>query len=356
MTNRKIMRCVYMISLLFALTVIGAQAQENAPTLTLVQDAITGFDCTVGAALQPDGNAMWAMLVDCHREHYALHSFSTLTGERIGDPIPAFDDPNTDYFRLFSSNTLIAQPDGNLRLILDGNINDLPVSYTINPQTGESIMNLEDDAQLGAFVREFTPYMEGLSFSADHRYLAAVDDDNTDVLDMESRSLLFTLPYATTSVGFDTSGRLYVVTSGDAATTGFVLNVYSLPDGTLIQSYLLPYGGIPYPNADGRFVALETGGDETLLGVLDTTTGIFSNMISQMMPPFTAGDCIVRDPVTDSALDLSAGRLWMRDLVWLPDGETFVTLSEYVGDGMTQGRENGCETTATRLRIYRVGE
>ncbi len=346
---------VWFISLLLVLIVIGAQAQEDVPSLFLISETLIGSDESVGALLQPDADAVWVMTTSLYREHYTLHSFSTVTGERIGEPISTFDDPNPDYFRLFSSNTLIQAPDGTLQLILDENSTDLPAAYTINPQTGESTRNADADAQLGAFFREFTPYMEGLSFSTDHRYLVASDDHDLDVIDLVSRSRLFTLPYDTLWYGFAASQQLFVIISGDAATTGFVLNVYSLPDGALTQSYLLPQGGIPYPSDDGRFVAMQITLDEAhLLGVFDTTTGVMSSLLSMDTPPFTVEDCTVRDSVTDAALHLDRGYLSIQDVVWLPDGETFMAISQYIGDGMTQGREEGCELTASRISIYRI--
>ena len=149
--------------------------------------------------------------------------------------------------------------------------------------------------------------------------------------------------------------QLFVIIPGDAATTGFVLNVYSLPDGALTQSYLVPQGGIPYPSDDGRFVAMQITLDEAhLLGVFDTTTGVMSSLLSMDTPPFTVEDCTVRDSVTDAALHLDRGYLSIQDVVWLPDGETFMAISQYIGDGMTQGREEGCELTASRISIYRI--
>ncbi|MFN8528286.1 MAG: hypothetical protein U0670_06720 [Anaerolineae bacterium] len=342
---RLICRVFLLCAVIFGISA-ALQAQDSPVTLSLVSETLTGTDCPFGTALQPDGAAVWVVFADCHREHYSLRQFSTSTGEPIGEPIALFDDPEHDFFRLFSPHTLVVTPEGQLRLVVNDIIAKRPVTYLIDPITGTSTRDEAVDAQVGAFINRFTPYVTGVSFSPGQTYAAAVDDTDLDVIDFANQSPLFTLPTTTTANGFSAASQFFTLDSG-------TLEVYRLPEGESVGAYSVPLQGLMiYPSDDGRYIAIDSDTDQ--LGIFDTLTGSLSNLISLTLPPFTVTDCSVRDPIADAALDLSQGSLWIRDLIWLPDGDTFLTVSEYVGDGMTQGRENGCDSTSTRLQLYHV--
>ncbi len=347
---------VWVISLLLALIVIGAQAQENAPTLTLIQDVVMGFDTPIAMTLQPDAEAVWVVFSDDARIHYSLRSFSTSTGEPLDDPLSLFEDPGGGLFSTPFSSSLALMPNGMLRLVLHAL--DHPVTYIINPETGESTVDPEADAEVIALFSRYTSVLGSAVFSSDQGFAAVSDADTVTVFDMQVGWRIFRLHLAALSKGFSSHRVwLYALVAPEAGSTESSLQIYTIPGGELLRSIPTQAGGRIFPGYDGRYVgfnAASGAGSESILGVIDSETGAISNLFSEAMPPFTLDDCTAVEGDTDTSLDVITGWHQISDVVWLPDGVTFVAVSAYIGQGAAEGQEAGCEFTANRLRIYRV--
>jgi len=151
--------------------------------------------------------------------------------------------------------------------------------------------------------------------------------------------------------------RFYALVAPEAGSTESTLQIYTIPGGELSRSIPTQAGGRIFPGYDGRYVgfnAASGAGSDSVLGVIDSETGAISNLFSEAMPPFTLDDCTAVEGDTNTSLDVITGWHQISDIVWLPDGVTFIAVSSYIGQGVDEGQEVRCEFTASRLRMYRV--
>ncbi|MCA0455105.1 MAG: hypothetical protein LCI00_14115 [Chloroflexi bacterium] len=357
-------RHIPLFALALLLMPLVAQAQDTL-TVTRTAEYNIGVRCPLGLTLDAAGEQAWILMDGCYDGGYALEAFQLADGTPITEPDQYVEplEPLAKQWIYPDTRPFGFTPDGavdiiyndpdtysakNLRFTLDGS--DAPASdYTL--LTNEKIIEL---------IPGFSGYFENTTYNTDHTLAFVPDTASVYVIDLKTETILFSIdgeeiaylirPY------FSTDGQ-YLYTSSlinpdDMADYRSTLAVYNLPDGEPVKSYEVPtYFNVISP--DNRY-AIGVYSEETLM-VTDLETGTSSEPIIYSEPPQPLKTCYNSGLPAPTGLDMqTSGKLYVRDIMWLPDSSGFLTVNTNQGQGLGGGRT--CIYEYSRLRVYTVGQ
>ncbi len=349
----------------FALLLIplAAAAQDTLP-ITRTAEYDIGVRCPLGVSLDSTGAQAWVLMDGCYDGGFALQGYHIADGSALNEP-DQYVEPLTplDGQWIYSDTRPFAfTPDGAVDIIYNDpdTYSAKSLRFTLDgsaaPDNGFTLLTNDKITEL---IPDFSGYPETTSYNTDHTLAFVPDTTTLYVIDLKSEAILFSIEVGETAYlarpYFSTDGQyLYtsiVVNAEDMQDNTSTLAVYSLPDGELVKRYEVP----TYLNQispDNRY-AIGIYNDDALM-VTDLESGVSSEPIIYSEPPRGLTTCYNSGLPAPTGLDIrTSGKLYVRDIVWLPDSSGFLTVNTGQGQGLGGGRL--CIFEYSRLRVYSVG-
>lgn len=327
-------------------------AQATPPSVTLTEERDFGFGCPVAAASEPGTTVFWVLMDNCFYNRYSLHALDLFTGEPLRDPLPLPEiDGNLYLVDSTFASTLTFSSNGELLLMANNSDTYEIVTFIVDTQTGSVTVGAQTDAAHNALVITYSEFIETTHYSHDRAYAVVFDELDTDILDMTTETLLFTVDALPTGIAFSADNqRVYLNLLDDPEdfeNYNTTLSIYSLPDGALISSLPLRVSGL-YPSPDDRYLVYSPNDGE--MSVIDLETGVSSPVINIDEGPSRVQTCLNTGNSTGDAEFTRDGEFPIRGVAWLPDNDGFFTVNTYGGDGAGGGVP--CIFDTSRLRVY----
>lgn len=353
---------------LFALTLLvvplSASAQ-NTLAITRTAEYDIGVRCPLGMTLDPTQQEVWVLMDGCYGGGYGLQGYQLADGTPITTNLDQYNDvllPLANQWIYSDTRPFAFTPDGAVDIIY----ND-PDTYSAKslrfsldgsqPPASDNLLLTNDE--ITRLIPDFTGYFETTTYNTDHTLAFVPDTTTLYIVDLKSGSILFTIDGGETAYlarpYFSTNGQyLYVsmlINPDDMQDYSSTLVVYSLPDGAEVNTYSIPtYFNIISP--DNRY-AVGVDSEETLM-VVELETGAMSEPIIYSEPPRAPTICYNSGLAAPTGVDFkTSGKLYVRDIVWLPDSSGFITVNTNQGLGSGGGRT--CIFDYSRMRVYTVG-
>jgi DNA-binding beta-propeller fold protein YncE len=360
-------RCLTGIAALMLMSLFGGTpllglAQEDILNVEQVAQYNLGFGCPASVALDSAGSTVWVLMDNCSSGRYSLHGYDAADGTPattpdFGDLLGEMDTAYLDWFTV----PLGFLPDGilDIRYIESENY----TVHNLHVQVDSGEVEQPPAEGFNELVAGLTDYPETTVFNADHTQAVVIGEASLHVIDIEAQSEVFSLNLEAESYSFfpslsPNSRRLYVAqltNPDDLSDYTSELSVYSLPDGSLLQTRTIPSPFI-WASPDGHYAAALIGdneGGQDNVVVIDLENGSTSQLLPMFEPRQKVMTC-ANNGNDMSDTDLTAtGLLALRGLVWLPDSTGFMTVNSYLGDGI-QGGGTFCAFNYSRLRHYAI--
>ena len=355
---------IVLLSLILGIGGMYVAAQSQTLSLTMTAEQDIGFECPVRAALDPSEATVWVLMAPCYRPGYTLRAFDVNSGAPLNDDEHAYREAlaglNDSYADFASS--LAVLPDGEISIIYsDSEYNMLRLTIPAGAD-GSAATPSETDDSLGNLLADYAEYPETTVFNADHTRAAALGADSLHVLDLQTGTelLAIEMPGSPDNAypSFSQEGQHLYVTQlnnfDDTTDYSSTLSVFSLPDGELLGSYDVP-SFLVWVSPNGQYTGASLGANdgtsEDIL-VADLIETTVSEPVPVFEPPHPVTTCLNSGNDVSDVDFTATGRLWLRDLLWLPDSSGFITLNSYGGEGAGGG--SVCIFNYSRLRRYTV--
>lgn len=356
-----------MLAVLISLSTLSASAQTLNFQMTAEYNI--GFECPASSTLDPDRATLWVLMNRCGSGNYSLYEFRLDDGTRVNDEASNFADaltPLNNAYLSYSTTPIAFTPDGILNIFYNaGDDYDtfnvrIPVDFAASADTPPTLLNLET---VNSLIPGYAGYLETTVYNADHTAAVIMDTFAYHVIDLQSGAEILKIdePGGTdiTFPSFSQDGqRLYIArfTNPDDIDdyTG-TLSIYSLPDGTLLQTYDVPSALLSVsPNEQyAAFLIGSSMGGGDVLGVVELAAGAVSPTLPINEPSTRLLTC-ANDGRDMSGVDFTvSGSFSVMGLNWLPDSSGFYTVNSYGGESAQGG--SPCYFNYSRLRRYSVG-
>lgn len=347
------------------LTASSAFAQDGL-TFTLANEIDMGSDCFSMGTLDDATDTIWALFEDCVESNYYLRGISIPDGTLV--------ESDTFSEALIPLEDMYIVPETNPFAMVGDNL--LEVRYT-DFQTGEAFnLVLPEGApppndtllsQVGieAIVGSYNGYIESTVYNRNHTLAAVIDLQEVYVIDLQTASLLFQIPITNPQYSvfpqfsYDGTQLYYAefLDPEDFTNWQASLQVFSIPDGALVETYEVP-SAFFWMNNDGTRMVYKVDDLEShggYIGVHDLITGETTEVLPVFEPPSRPPTCTNTGRPTDPTLDLTrTGSLFVRNVLWLSDGSGFYTLVTHSGAAIG-GTGSYCMFDSSRLRLYTIG-
>ncbi len=349
---------------LFALLPLVTTAQSALP-VTRTAEYDIGVRCPLGLTLDLTQTQVWVLMDNCFNGRYGLQGYQLADGTPITTDLEQYAEvlePLRDRWLYSDTRPFAFTPDG----VVDIRYNDpdtysgLNLRFTLDgsepPATESLLLTNEVIADL---IPDYAGYPETTSYNHDHTLAFVSDTSAVYIVDLIKGEILFQIDSGTMTdfsrAYFSTDGQLVylstLVNPDNMDDYSSTLASYRLSDGELVKSYDIPtFLNVVSP--DNRYV-IGVDSEETLM-VTDLETGVSSEQIIYSEPPRPLSICYNSGLPAPTGLDMqTSGKLYVRDIIWLPDSSGFVTVNSGQGQGLGGGRT--CIFEYSRMRVYAVG-
>ena len=365
---RQQMTRIFLMLCLLCLTLMPVAAQDNALNVQQAAEYDIGFDCPVTSTLDPSGTVLWVLMDgSCFSRHHSLLGFNVADGT----PVNAADDHFASAFTalgdtFIDSDTLplVFTSANTLDLIYseDQEYDTRNVRLTLDssPLPADSRTFLPTIANLNILIPGFEGYPETTVYNADHTLAVVIDTARFHVIDMQEGTDILQIDVTPSTDGSTPyfsadSQTLYIATFDDPdSVTDYsaTLNVYSLPNGKLLQTFHVP-SALLYISPNGRYAAAQSSDDAFV--VVELATGKTSLPLPLSEAPHPVPECLNSGNDLRDLNYVTSGDLFLMDLKWLPDSSGFMTIQSYLGDG-AEGSGSICIFNYSRLRRYTLAD
>lgn len=349
---------------LFSLLPLLTTAQDSLP-VTRTAEYDIGVRCPLSLTLDATQTQVWVLMDGCYNGGYTLQGYQLADGTPITTDVEQYTaalEPLKDQWIYSDTRPFAFTPDGavDIRYNDPDTYSALNLRFTLDgsepPATENVLLTNEVIADL---IPDYSGYPETTTYNHDHTLAVVRDTSTLYIVDLPSGEIRFQLDFEPTTdfitASFSTDGQLMylstLVNGEDVTDYRSTLAVYSLPEGTLGETYDVPtYFNVVSP--DNRYV-IGVDSEETLM-VTDLETGVSSEPIIYSEPPRPLSMCYNSGLPAPTGLDMqTSGELYVRDILWLPDSSGFVTVNTGQGQGLGGGRT--CIFEYSRMRVYAVG-
>jgi hypothetical protein len=244
--------------------------------------------------------------------------------------------------------------------------NTYEISNLVIPLASGGEATTPSSASFNDLLVGLSPYPEFSIYSPDHTRVVAIDESAFHVIDVQAEREITTIPVeggvdgAATAI-FSAGGEHLVVISyvNPDNMDDYTCNVqiYSLPNGTLLSQYTLPAPPLALsPDETKAAVNLASNniGDQSDLVIIDLNTGLASPALSLLEAPKPVTNCLNDGRDVSDVGFMTDGYLGLTSLQWLPDNSGVVVALSAFGDG-AGGDAGFCAFNNSRLRLYSVG-